>query len=113
MRALSWIELPSIVARHFNKWVLYIGFEVPSEQSFNSDLDELFKAAPYLNIQEHLQIICDGHGYIICDSEEECRNLFDQTVGDDGPTKLNSYNGKANVYALVVSNDGISMTENT
>ena len=35
------------------------------------------------------------------------------TVGDDGPTKDNSYTGMARVYAVTISNKGELLTENT
>lgn len=84
---------------------------------YNSDLsapsvEEIFKAAPYLNMDDY-QIIADEHGIIIFDSAEEMEHAYQQTVGDDGPTALNQYNGKCRVSALTCYADGSLGGENT
>jgi len=78
------------------------------------DYADVEKAAPYLTLEDDFQIIIsDGRGIILCDTEEEMNSIFHQTVGDDGPTELNSYNGPVRVYALTCSPDGKMLTENT
>ena len=47
------------------------------------------------------------------DTEKEMEKHYDLTVGDDGPTKYNSYDGECRVYALTCSNTGELLTENT
>jgi hypothetical protein len=44
--------------------------------------------------------------------EYEWDNVFDQVIGDNGPTNLNHYEGPARVYALVIGPNGME-TENT
>ena len=70
---------------------------------------ETIKAAPYLD----RDIVFDGQCVILCDTKEERDNLYDQTVGDDGPTEMNSYNGPARVYVLTCDSHGNLLTENT
>jgi len=76
---------------------------------------EIVKAAPWLSLDNDLdcQMICDESGYVLFDSEEECHLIYDKTVGDDGPKKLNPYNGPARIYMLTCNPDGELMNENT
>lgn len=76
-------------------------------------IGETLKAAPYLNIEEHGQLLSDGGGVILCEGEAECRRIFGMTVGDDGPTALNPYNGPFRVYALTCDPSGQLLNENT
>jgi len=87
------------------KWGLYI--------SWVGTAVDVIDAAPYLHQLEDGQILLDGQGIILCDSEKECYNLYDQTVGDDGPTSLNSYDGPDKVYALTCNPSGQLQSENT
>ena len=58
-------------------------------------------------------ILSDQYGFLLFDTKEEMVLHYNLTVGDDGPTKLNKYNGKLGVYALTCNNDGELQTENT
>jgi hypothetical protein len=89
------------------KYGMYISF---IEQD---NIAEIIEAAPYLDFSEHHQIFMDGHGWILFDSEEEMIDCYEKTVGDDGPTKSNPYNGKIRVYAVTCSPKGELMNENT
>ena len=93
-------------ARLAKKWCICISWDT------DNNIDELFKAAPYLNLN-HLQIISDGQALLTFDSEDEMWVFYNQTVGDDGPTKSNPYAGPCRVYALTISPDGIFQNENT
>ena len=82
--------------------------------------DELSKAAPYLRAfedgTEHGsvtgQIIADELGVLIFDTAEEMDQHYDQTIGDDGPTETNKYDGPVGVYALTCGPEGLR-NENT
>jgi hypothetical protein len=89
------------------KWGMYFSF------SCEASPEEFRKAAPYLATQEFQRSFVSDFGYVLFDTEEEMWNLYNQTVGDDGPTKLNSYNGPACVYALTCDPQGNPLTENT
>jgi len=88
------------------KWGIYIRFD------WNEDLEEVIKAAPYLDYKEHGQILMDGIG-VFLGTKEEMMDLYKRTVGDDGPTELNPYNGPATVYAQVCNSEGSLLYENT
>lgn len=63
-------------------------------------------------ISRETAIISDW-AYVFFDTEAELDDAFDLTVGDDGPTPSNRYDGEARVYALTCSNTGQILTENT
>jgi hypothetical protein len=84
------------------------------------NLNEIYKAAPYLNTENSndflhniSQILCDNQGFIICDTREEMERYYNLTVGDDGPTTLNDYNGPCKIYALTCSPENGLENENT
>jgi hypothetical protein len=101
------LDVVETLARVTKKWVLYISF------GGTDDWMEIIKAAPYLNWNLDTQCIMEGSAVILCESQEECEKLFWQTVGDDGPTKTNKYDGPARVFAITCSSDGQLMNENT
>ena len=105
MKILDIADTLEILATSLNKCCMYISFDQ------NDDTREVVKAAPYLDGE--MQIMIDGCAYIVCDSTEEIEALYGQTVGDDGPTKENPYDGPARVYTLTCDADGRLLTENT
>lgn len=100
-------EAAQLIAKHLRKPVIYISF-----RHLDSHI-EVTKAAPYLAAGEHYQVLSDGTGIIVCEDEAEQERLYESTVGDDGPTKLNSYNGPARVFALTINDLGELQNENT
>jgi hypothetical protein len=76
------------------------------------DLSGLNSPVPFLHIDERLQLRLDGWLLLLLDTEDAARLLFDQVVGDDGPTQSNSYTGPHRVYAYLAGPDG-GITENT
>jgi hypothetical protein len=98
------------------KWGVYIELSHISaqepEDAYTDYFDEILKAAPYLSITHDTQILVDGKCMILTDSEKEMDEIYNSTVGDDGPTKTNPYNGKARVYALTCDNHGQLRNEN-
>jgi|SRR5579885_2969128 len=103
MKILSEVDALIDLAKRARCWILYVSFHC-------DDWEEVKKAAPYL--QDHLQVLMDGHGCLICDSEEECYKYYNLTVGEDGPTATNPYDGPARVYALMIGPEGCT-SENT
>lgn len=108
MEILSQIEVLQRLCKNTQKWGMFISIWEPKQGPYEAE-----KAAPYLSEMEHMQIIHDGIGFLLFDTEEEMQKHFNLTVGDDGPTKLNSYNGKTCVYALTCNQDGQLISENT
>lgn len=96
------------LCKSMKKWGMYISSSCSEEF-----IEEMPKAAPYLSWEEHPQIIMDGNGILLFDTEKEMWHHYDMTVGDDGPTKLNKYKGHTRVYALTCDPDGQLLTENT
>ena len=96
------------------QWGMFFSISNTDMDDYVTLYEEIYKAAPYLKEMEAMQNCMNGYGYILFESEEECRNIYLQTVGDDGPTKLNNYaSDKVRVYALTCNPDGILMSENT
>lgn len=78
-----------------------------------ADWDEVCLAAPYLKCEKLWQVQFAGVAYLFFDSEEELDRYYNKTVGDDGPTETNSYDGPVRVYALTCDPSGSLMNENT
>ena len=107
MKILTNIEMLSALCKARKKFGMYINFY--EDQSWS----ETKKAAPYLDFLTNHQIFLDGQAWLLFDSEEEMLIYYNQTVGNDGPTILNKYKGKASVYALTCSPTGELLNENT
>jgi hypothetical protein len=78
--------------------------------------EETEKAAPWfkdLDPSDRVDLTVLGEGFLFFETEEEAHRIYDQTVGDDGPTKLNPYKGPAKVYACLCSPRGNLLTDNT
>ena len=107
MIMLDQIRVLEMLCKSTGQWGMLV--------SFHDTLDEVIKAAPYLDGSDvtTIQILADGGGILLFDSEEEARDHFDRTVGDDGPTQHNSYKGPARVYALTCDQTGKCRNENT
>lgn len=110
MESLSQIRMLERLCEATGKWGLFISIYEPEGGPFEAQL-----AAPYLDPDspEHMQIIVDGCGVFLFDDYNEMERCYWQTVGDDGPTKLNDYNGQTRVYALTCDIYGQTMNENT
>ena len=106
MEKLSGFDVEMRLCKAEGKWGMIITFDP------DFGWDEIRKAAPFLD-EYDLQIYLDGAGFFLFDSQEECEEHYDMVVGDDGPTRLNDYNGQCRVYALTISSDGQPMNENT
>lgn len=120
------LHLLEALCKATNRWGLYISFPAfdPDEYDDLKDyLAELEGAAPYIQCwtndtghapqtTEWFGLVFTGCAYLLFDTEEELDDLYNRTVGDDGPTHLNPYAGKFRVYACTMGPDGL-LTENT
>ena len=81
----------------------------------SDDLEEIVKSAPFLvsTQNEDAQAIMDEEGYILFDSEDEMELYYSMTVGDDGPTDINYYDGPTKTYMITCSPEGKLLNENT
>ena len=76
-------------------------------------LTEIKKAAPYLNQNEITSLFFGGRLILLFDSAKERDTTYWNTVGDDGPTKTNKYNGEIRIHAQTCSPTGQLLNENT
>jgi hypothetical protein len=103
---LSLYEGLQAMAKGLGKPVLFISFTTPDvfAPDFDAYIQGLRKAAPYLFDEDgtckYIQILSDGEGYLVCDDVAELDRLYDMTVGDDGPTSSNPYDGDVRVSAV-------------
>lgn len=104
-----------------NKWAVYYSGLNSGEPPIDADQDEWdkyieerAKALIFIDpdMDNYHQIMMDGEGFSIFDTEEEMESFYDMIVGDDGPTKSNPYNGPIRVYALTCGPSGF-INENT
>jgi len=81
-----------------------------------SDKIDLYtgKSSPvsYLNIEQRAQLLLDGHLFLLIPDVDYAMKLLRQTVGDDGPTELNPYDGPHKVYGFLAGPEG-GISENT
>jgi hypothetical protein len=110
MQVIDKMSALKLLCNLSNKWGMYIACTCPEE-----DIENMCAAAPYLSWEDdqHIQVISNGEGYLLFDTEEEMEKCYNATVGDDGPTKTNPYSGSTRVYALTCGPDGKFQTENT
>lgn len=109
MKLLLHTETLSALCKATGKWGAYFNIYFPEPYSWN----ELKKAGLWFDIEKYSQALADESGFILFDSEEEMKLIYDQTVGDDGPTKLNNYDGPVRIYMLTCDPTGQLMNENT
>lgn len=106
----------SILCRARKKWGMLADGLLTKHYQEEADLIEIRKAAPWISELPEYEImlaICEGYVYLFFDTEEEMKNVYNRTVGDDGSTDLNHYNGPWRVYAITCDPDGNLLNENT
>jgi len=106
MKILESHETLRTLAKALQKPCMFISFE-PEK------IEELVKAAPYLNKEENGQVLVNGWAYLVFDNNAEMEQYYLMTVGDDGPTVLNNYDGSARIYAVTCNPNGEIEKENT
>ena len=99
-----------------NRWGMYIS----TIDYWETDKEEIKKASPYLSkFMDSYQDTCqtgfdpDEGLYMLFDTEEECENTFNATIGDDGPNEINDYDGPFRIFAITCSPNGEFINENT
>jgi len=116
MKILDKMETLQLLCKSNKKWGMFISWvdSGGNRPVFRYDLkDTLETPVPYLCYKNDAQAIMDGEAYLLFNDESEMCNHYDLTVGDDGPTQLNPYNGPFRVYAITCSPKGQLMNENT
>ena len=105
MEILDKTKVLERLCKKTERYIMYISF------SEDEEWNEIINAAPYLKGQD--QILVDCEAWLLFYGEEEMYSYYDQTVGSDGPTKLNNYTGSASIYAMTCNPNGEIETENT
>jgi hypothetical protein len=102
-------DILSYMARKKGKPGMYL--HVLIEEPTQKDLRE---AAPWMDEDLHAALILGrGEAYVFFDSREEMEWCYGQTVGPDGPTLHNPYNGLCRIYAVTADATGRLHSENT
>ena len=114
MKALTIVNTMQALTKATNKYGMYISIQTYKIE-IHDVIAEIMKAAPYLtkNDETHMSIMFDGYGVLLFDTREEMERYYDMTSGNDGPTKLNDYDGPCIVYAITCDNEGNIDNENT
>lgn len=71
---------------------------------------EVQKAVPYISMQDLFGM--GGNTMFLFGPCKEIESRFWQTVGEDGPTPENTYDGPARVYAITCDQNGHLQHEN-
>jgi hypothetical protein len=111
MTVLPNLETLQLLCKATKRHGIYVSYTGPDGVS--TYYRDFTAAAPYLNLDQHAQFLFEGGGIILCDSKEEVDRLYWSTVGDDGPTPLNPYDGPGRVYAITCDDEGEWRNENT
>lgn len=88
-------------------------FLILDDKSSHS-LEELKRACPLLPTGDAWKLLELDRGiYLFYDSVEKMESAYDYVVGDDGPTKVNSYDGPVRILAVTCNSDGNLQNENS
>lgn len=118
MKVFTFLDCFESICMYTKSWGLYISWkfqDISDGNLFDYQIKELLKAAPYLDLNngKHLQCMLDESCILLFDTEEEAYKHFNLTVGDEGPTETNPYNGPFKVYAALCNPQGDIQDENT
>lgn len=98
------------------RWGLYLEPGDKLEDLRDKEFDEAFKlAAPWVpdDCWVQTEVMLNGRAFVLFDTKAEATAAFECTVGDDGPTETNAYDGPYKVYALLASPEKGALDENT
>lgn len=95
-----------------NSYGIYFSWCQLDIDKYEYELEELLKAAPWMRQVNEDNFLWETETFFLL-PKEQVKWLYDMTVGDDGPTAVNSYNGPCKVYALTCDNYGRFLNENT
>lgn len=107
MEILDNVAVLQALAKSIHKHCMYINFQCAD------NTEEVYKAAPYLVSMANPNILYTKFAYFTFENEAEMWKAYDETVGDDGPTWINRYDGPAQVFALTCNTDGKILACNT
>ena len=106
-------DVLSALCKASGQWGLYISISNGSDDDVLT-VESLCQAASWLTKEQaEALILGDWHAYVLFESADALTDAFNRTVGDDGPTELNPYDGPVRVYALTCDPAGRLQNENT
>ena len=105
-------EVLQAVCRDAKKAGMLVEWSDDESDGWPGWLDEIKKAAPWMT-DDDMAYSTRERAIVLFDTREEMEEAYGRTVGDDGPTETNSYNGAARVYALTCWETGELRNENT
>lgn len=112
---LDHMGLFALACRLSRKWGLFLSIDAGDYDDTNDGLvgkNGVLNAAPYLHTNSF-----NGEGwraqYLLFDTKEDMERCYWATVGPDGPTETNDYDGNATIYAVTCSPAGQLLNENT
>lgn len=111
MKKLDLTQALMELCKSTKKWGMLLSLDQHYDGADKTGYEEALKAAKCIN-QDDIQMLGDGYG-ILLGTKKEIEHAYELVVGDDGPTKLNPYNGPATVYALTCDSRGRLHNENT
>ena len=109
MKIVDEMGLFALACKAQTMWGLYLSFPEVWE---DPKITEEFKKA-CLFYDKLGTVSMDGKAYLFFESETEMWDHYYSVVGEDGPTKMNPYNGDFKIFALTCDPQGNMLTENT
>lgn len=103
-----WADILSVLCKHYKKWGIYFSGTYPNDLT---QVEAIQLAAPWLkNIKrnERMDVIFEGSGYLLFDSEKDMEKAYKSTVSDDYPR-----DNLPHIYMLTCDPKGQLLTENT
>lgn len=103
----------SALCKATGKWGLYVSIENGSDDP-GLTVESLMGAASWLTREQAESLFMgDWAAHVLFDTEADMLDAFRRTVGDEGPTAENPYEGPVQVYAMTCGPDGELRDENT
>lgn len=114
MKTLTKFDLLENYTKSSGKYVVMLSCSNTDDDFVNTcPLAQLRKAVPMITDSgDIVNLFTGGTLFFEFDYNDAATDFFDTVVGDDGPTRLNSYNGPARVFACLSGPNGL-ITENT
>ena len=115
MQKMTMREALQRLCKTEGRWGLYVsrlGEELERDDPPVDWALRLKRSCPFLemrNLEENdLQAIHDGEMFVLCDSREECEQLFYSLISDDDPSPAGP-----SLYGLTITPEGEFCNENT
>lgn len=110
-------EILPILCKARGKWGMFCLWSGEVDASVANTIadaiSEIRQAAPWLSHEAATALWVDDERYFFFATEQAMCAAYAATVGDDGPTPTNPYDGPIRIYALTCSPVGELLNENT